>query len=64
MLASRDSIYNDRYYHRTRGKRQYQLKNHLVNLMATITDRKIPHDVDSDTLVDYYTADIIFEVDY
>jgi RHS repeat-associated protein len=47
-----------------RGRRQYELTNHTGNVLATITDRKIPHDINSDTLVDYYTADIITADDY
>ena len=51
---------------RTRGKRFYELTNHLGNVLVTITDRKIPF---GDTIqaidtVLYYTADVLSATDY
>ena len=47
-----------------RGQRQYELTNHTGDVLATITDRKIPVDSDPDSLVDFYRADIITADDY
>jgi len=47
------------YYTRKRGTRQYELKNHLGNVLATLTDRKIPNNSNGDTLTDYYTAGVV-----
>ncbi len=64
MYAKYDSAFTDSFYHRTRGKRHYELKNHLGNVLVTVTDCKIPRDNDADALVDYYTADIVTADDY
>ncbi|MBL7129508.1 MAG: hypothetical protein ISS16_11070, partial [Ignavibacteria bacterium] len=50
------------YYSETRGYKQYELTNHLGNVLATITDRKLP--VINNGTVELYTADIKSGQDY
>lgn len=45
-----------------RGKTQYELSNHLGNVLATISDKKVPHI--NGTTVDYYEPEIISAQDY
>jgi hypothetical protein len=42
--------------------REYELTNHLGNVLATISDKKIGHD--SSGVVDYYTAEVLSQNDY
>jgi RHS repeat-associated protein len=60
MYRQPDSV----YFALNRGRRQYELKNHLGNVMATVSDRKLPKDNDADDLVDYYKADVLTASDY
>jgi len=47
------------------GQKQYELNNHLGNVLATISDKKIPVDtVITDTLAKYYLPLIINAQDY
>ncbi len=46
------------------GKRVYELSNHLGNVLATISDRKIGVDVGGDTQIDYYIAEVLSQQDY
>ena len=64
MYARYDSTHAASVYHRDRSKRQYHLKNHLGNVMATVSDRKLPKDNDADDLVDYYKADVLTASNY
>ncbi len=48
----------------TRGEKNYELTNHLGNVMATISDRKNATDNPSNGIIDYYTADVITASDY
>jgi YD repeat-containing protein len=48
----------------TRGEKLYELSNHLGNVMATITDRKIAFDADNNGNIDYYEADVATASDY
>ncbi len=41
----------------TIGKKSYELVNHLGNVMATITDKRLQHSTDG-SLIDYYDADV------
>lgn len=50
------------YYSEIRGYKQYELTNHLGNVLATITDRKLP--VINNGTVESYTADISTSQDY
>jgi RHS repeat-associated protein len=43
----------------------YELSNHLQNVLATVSDKKIGVDVaPADGIIDYYTADVITANDY
>ncbi len=44
-------------YTHIQGKRQYELRDHTGNVLATITDHKLPQDMDADSLTDFYRAD-------
>ena len=46
------------------GYRQYELSNHLGNVLAVISDRKIARDTDQDNTVDYYEPDVLLTYDY
>ena len=48
----------------TRGEKMYELTNHLGNVMATISDRKIAADNPDNGIIDYYNADVITATDY
>ncbi len=52
------------FYTRTLGERKYELSNHLGNVLAVVSDRKIEEDADSDGTTDYYTADVLAYSDY
>jgi len=45
------------------GSRQYELSNHLQNILTTISDKKIGHNNGSN-VVDYYVADVVSAQDY
>ena len=49
---------------RTLGLKSYELSNHLGNVLATISDQKLPVDSDTDGIVDYYDPDILSTSDY
>jgi RHS repeat-associated protein len=46
-----------------RASKLFELSNHLGNVLATVSDKKIQHTTDNST-VDYYTADVIGANDY
>ncbi|MBL7896184.1 MAG: RHS repeat-associated core domain-containing protein [Bacteroidia bacterium] len=46
------------------GIKNYELSNHLGNVLTVISDKKIQMDVNNDNVVDYYVADIISASDY
>jgi RHS repeat-associated protein len=45
------------------GKKQYELNNHLGNIMLTITDKRLQHTTNN-TAIDYFTADVATAQDY
>ncbi|GAB2700591.1 hypothetical protein GCM10027037_26800 [Mucilaginibacter koreensis] len=47
----------------TLGNKRYELTNHLGNVLATITDRRLQHSSNS-TTVDYYDAEVTSAQDY
>jgi RHS repeat-associated protein len=47
----------------TRGYKFFELSNHLGNVLATISDKKIGHDAGNGT-IDYYNADVVSANDY
>jgi RHS repeat-associated protein len=52
------------YFIRTRGKRRYELSNHLGNVQVVVSDRKIPIPEVTNTTISYFTADIVSATDY
>jgi RHS repeat-associated protein len=52
------------YFIRTRGKRRYELSNHLGNVQVVVSDRKIPIPEATNTTISYFTADIVSATDY
>jgi RHS repeat-associated protein len=58
---------NDDTYYRIVGSKSYELKDHLGNVRAVITDQKLLEDVDGNdeiNLGDYYTANVVSFSDY
>lgn len=47
----------------TRGNKFFELSNHLGNVLATVSDKKVQHSTDN-TNVDYYLADVVTAGDY
>ena len=47
----------------TIGRKQYELTNHLGNVLATLTDKRLQHTT-SGTTIDYYNPDIATAQDY
>ncbi len=45
------------------GMRQYELTNHLGNVLATVSDRRLQR-FDDTLAVDYYEADVLMVGDY
>ncbi len=52
------------YYTRELSYKDYELNNHLGNVIATVTDRRIAVDDNRDGRVDYYTGEVINATDY
>jgi hypothetical protein len=48
----------------SRGNKLFELSNHLGNVLATVSDRKIPIDANLDGVIDYYVADVVSAQDY
>ncbi|WP_413667267.1 RHS repeat-associated core domain-containing protein [Mucilaginibacter sp. Mucisp86] len=46
----------------TTGKKEYELDNHLGNVMASVTDKRLQHQ--NGTSVDYFLADVATAQDY
>ena len=61
MASLQTSFASNTFAHMNGGK-QYEFTNHLGNVLATITDHKIPHN--NNGTIDYYTADIESCADY
>jgi len=49
---------------RALGFRSYELSNHLGNVMAVVSDRKITVDGNSDGTADYFTGEVLNASDY
>lgn len=52
------------FYYNKRGKKLFELTNHLGNVLVTVSDKKIGADVNSDGVIDYYVADVLTASDY
>lgn len=48
----------------TRGNKFFELSNHLGNVLATVSDKKIGVDPGADGTIDYYNADVVSANDY
>ncbi|MBS0646370.1 MAG: RHS repeat-associated core domain-containing protein, partial [Verrucomicrobia bacterium] len=48
----------------TRGNKFFELSNHLGNVLATISDKHVQVAAPGNTVVDYYTAELITATDY
>ncbi|HEX8514581.1 MAG TPA: hypothetical protein VF868_00170, partial [Bacteroidia bacterium] len=48
----------------TLNKRQYEMANHLGNVMVVVSDRKLGIDANINGIVDFYQADVISSQDY
>ncbi|MFB6307338.1 MAG: RHS repeat domain-containing protein, partial [Flavobacteriales bacterium] len=46
------------------GEKQYELSNHLGNVLATVSDKKYPIETDNDAKTDHYEAELISSQDY
>ena len=64
--SSRLGTYNGKTENgkRTLGNKQYELANHLGNVLAVISDNKLGKDTDNDFIADYYEPLVISESDY
>lgn len=49
---------------RVLGEKQYELSNHLGNVLTVVSDRKIAVDNNNDNTVDYFLPDIVSSTDY
>ena len=47
----------------TRGKKFFELSNHLGNVLSTISDKIVTHSTDG-TAIDYYNAEVVTASDY
>ena len=48
----------------SRGNKLFELSNHLGNVLATVSDKKVGIESNSDGVIDYYTAEIVSANDY
>jgi len=46
------------------GSKDYELSNHLGNVMVTISDKKLPVDYDNDSIPDYFMSEVLSQRDY
>jgi RHS repeat-associated protein len=59
------SIANSNHYSRIRGDKTYELSNHLGNVLATITDRKLGFSNNtSNNIASHYQAEVTSATDY
>jgi RHS repeat-associated protein len=61
MIAA---VTNTNNFTHTLGARQYELSNHLGNVLAVISDRKYARDIDNTGEIDYYEPDVLVTYDY
>jgi RHS repeat-associated protein len=60
LWTAQEGILTDQANHHTftRGAKSYELSNHLGNVLAVISDRKLAVDANNNDTTDYYTADV------
>jgi RHS repeat-associated protein len=51
-------------FNRNKGNKNYELSNHLENVVAAVSDRRTAVDVGSNNTTDYYDAEILSTTDY
>ena len=61
---TQDYYYDGRAFAFGRGQKQYELTNHLGNVLATISDRKFGVALAGSSLIDHYEPDIVTAQDY
>ncbi|MBC7383498.1 MAG: hypothetical protein H7296_11005 [Bacteroidia bacterium] len=65
QLDSIKNLHSTRWNsNRTRGLRYYELSNHLGNVLATVSDRKLAQDPNNTGQVQFYNADLWTATDY
>ncbi len=52
------------HYSYTSGNKHFEMSNHLGNVLAVITDRKIAKDINADLRLDYFEVDYLSFTDY
>lgn len=62
LLGSQNATYSQATWNHVIGKRNYELTNHLGNVLSVISDKPIPHT--SGSLTDFFLADIRQATDY
>lgn len=60
VVQNNNPVYDSLLY----GGRSYELNNHLGNVLATISDKKIGVKTASSNVVEYYTAESLLQQDY
>jgi RHS repeat-associated protein len=64
-VASATAGYVKTHYTRELGKKQYEIANHLGNVLVTVSDKRLGYAANSNaTVVDWYTADVVSFTDY
>ena len=60
------TAYSKTHYVRELGKKQYEIANHLGNVLVTINDKRLTYSAtpSTATTVDWYTADVMSYADY
>jgi RHS repeat-associated protein len=64
IVTGTDNPGADTLHTRTRGKRQYELANHLGNVLSVVTDRKLPVRDTTSWCLQYFKPDIRSAADY
>jgi hypothetical protein len=59
-----EAALNPNHYRHEIGRRQYEITNHLGNVLATVSDDRIPHDDNGNNTIDYYTPVVKSAQDY
>jgi RHS repeat-associated protein len=64
-VASATAGYVKTHYTRELGKKQYEIANHLGNVLVTVSDKRLGYAANSTaTVVDWYMADVVSFTDY
>jgi RHS repeat-associated protein len=65
-VASNTAAYVKTHYTRELGKKQYEIANHLGNVLVTVSDKRLCYSAtpSTATVVDWYVADVVSFTDY